>query len=124
MKKKVLTNQKNSHNIACGSKKPKDKDMKLSHELGKIFEKEMDAVIEQEIKDVRFLHQEQFPNCESRAAAMVAIATTKVAKTLALSICSHREEKHEEDHSDEIARLKPQLSPDEIEVGTYGWWGH
>ena len=98
--------------------------MKLSHELAKIFEKEMDAVIQQEIDEPAFLAQEAFADCESRATVMMAIATRQVVKTLALSICSHRVEKHDEGHSREIARLKPQLSKDEIEVGTYGWWGH
>ncbi len=96
--------------------------MKLSHELGKIFEKEMDAVIQQEIDEPAFLAQEAFADCESRAIVMMAIATRQVVKTLALSICSHRAEKHGEDHSDDTARLKPQLSPDEIEVGDRGWW--
>ena len=97
--------------------------MKLSHELAKIFEKEMDAVIDREINEPAFLAQEAFPDCESRAAAMlVAIVTSNVAKTLALAICSHRVEKHGEDHSGEITRLKSQLSPDEIKVGDRGWW--
>ncbi len=103
-------------------KKSKDKDMKLSHELAKIFEKEMDAVIQQEIEDPDYQPQHDYPNCESRAAAMVSIATIKVVKTLGLAICSHRAEKHDEDHIEEIKRLKPQLSADEIEVGTDGWW--
>lgn len=96
--------------------------MKLSHELGKIFEREMDVVIQQEIDDPAFLAQEAFADCESRAMIMMAIATRKVVKTLGLAICSHREEKHEEDHAEEIERLKEQLSVDELEVGTDGWW--
>ncbi len=98
--------------------------MKLSHELGKIFEKEMDAVIQQEINDPAYLPQEAFADCESRATVMMVIATRQVIKTLALSICSHRIEKHGEGHSEEITRLKPQLSPDEIEVGDRGWWSN
>ena len=96
--------------------------MKLSHELGKIFEREMDAVLQNEIDEPAYLPQETFVDCESRATVMMAIATRQVIKTLALSICSHRAEKHGEDHSRETTRLKPQLSPDEIEVGTDGWW--
>ena len=96
--------------------------MKLSHELAKIFEKEMDAVIEQEIDEPAFLAQEAFADCESRAMIMMAIATRKVVKTLGLAICSHREEKHGEDHSEEIESLKEHLSVDEREVGTDAWW--
>ena len=96
--------------------------MKLSHELGKIFEKEMDAVIQREINDPTYLPQEGFSDCEGRAQVMMAFAKRKVVKTLALAICSHRVEKHGEDHSEEITRLKSQLSSDEIEVGDRGWW--
>ena len=98
--------------------------MKLSHELGKIFESEMTKVIQAEIDNPGFLGQEQFANCESRAFAGVACAMPKIVKILALSIAAHREQEHQENHRAEAEHLSIELSPEEVEIGTRGFWGN
>lgn len=98
--------------------------MKLSQELGKIFESEMAKVIQAEIDNPGFLGQEHFCNCESRAFAGVACAMPRVAKVLALSIAAHREKDHAENHGAEIEHLSMELSPEEVEIGTRGFWGN
>lgn len=98
--------------------------MKLSHELGKIFEKEFDKIIQSEIDSPGFLGQEQFTNCESRAFAGAAAAMPKVVKTLALAICSHREAEHNENHGAEIEQLSMNLFPEEVEIGIKSWWSN
>jgi hypothetical protein len=96
--------------------------MKLSHELGKIFEKEMQAVIDAEINDPEYLPQEDFETCRQRAQAMVEIAAEVVVKTLALAIANHREAKHKEDHKSEIESVSIGLTSEQLEVGTRAWW--
>ena len=98
--------------------------MKLSHELAKIFEKEMDELIQTEIDNSGFMPQEIFENCEIRAAAGIAIAIEKVKKIFALSICSHREMEHAENRDEEIDILKTTLTSEEVEIGTRGFWGN
>lgn len=97
--------------------------MKLSHELGKIFEEEMNAVIQREIDDPDYLPQSDFENCEERAAAIVKDACVSVIKTLAVGIATHRQsDKHKEDHQAEITELSISLSPERMEIGERGWW--
>ena len=96
--------------------------MKLSHELGKIFEKEMDAVIQKEIDDSEYLPQSDFESCEERATAMTKDATVAVIKTLGMSICTHRMDEHSEDHQEESDRLASEIDNDQLVVGTRGWW--
>ena len=98
--------------------------MKLSHELGKLFEEEFDKIIQAEIDNPGFMAQEQFPNCESRAFAGIAAAMPKLVKTLALAICSHREVEHKEDHGAEIEHLSMNLSPKEVDIGIRSWWNN
>ena len=98
--------------------------MKLSHELGKIFEAEMDAVIQKEIDDPDYLPQGDFETCEERASAMAKDACVALIKTLALSIGTHRNDKHDEDHNAEIEELSISLSSEQIKVGTRGWWSN
>jgi hypothetical protein len=96
--------------------------MKLSHELGKIFEQGIEKVIQMEIDDPDYLPQRNYDTCEQRAEDMVKDACVSVIKTLALSIATHRNEKHDENHNAEIGELSIDLSPEEIEIGTRSWW--
>ena len=96
--------------------------MKLSHELGKIFESELDKVIRREIDEPEYMPQKDFENCEERARAMVNDAAEAVVKTLGLAICNHREGKHNEDHLSEIDELSEDLSADKVEIAARGWW--
>lgn len=98
--------------------------MKLSHELGKIFESEMKIIIQKEIDDSDFLAQENYSTCESRARDMWDHVSMKVVRVLALAICTHREKDHGEDHKKEIEEISENLTPKEIEVSTRGWWSH
>ena len=99
--------------------------MKLSHELGKIFESEMDAVIQKEIDDPNYLPQSDFDSCEERATAMVKDATVAVIKTLAISIAKHREgENHGENHTDELNGLVENVDNNQLQVGLMGWWSN
>ena len=97
--------------------------MKLSHELGKIFESEMDAVIQKEIDNPDYLPQSDFDSCEERAAAMAKDASVAVIKTLALCIIKHREgEKHGEDYLDEKNRLSESVTNDQLQVSIMSFW--
>lgn len=96
--------------------------MKLSHELGKILESEMETIIQKEIDDSDFLSQEDYSTCESRARDMWDHVSMKVVRILALAICIHREKDHGEDHKKEIEEISENLTPEEIEVSTRGWW--
>ena len=96
--------------------------MKLSHELGKIFESEIEAIIQKEIDDPDFLAQENYSTCESRARDMWDHVSMKIVRVLALAICTHREKDHGEDHKKEIEEISENLTPEEIEVSTRGWW--
>ena len=98
--------------------------MKLSHELGKIFESEMDKVIQKERENPDFLPHKYFETCEGRAFVGVAMATPKVVKMLALAICSHREIEHNENHKEEIKRLNMALSSEEVEASIKSWWSN
>ena len=99
--------------------------MKLSHELGKIFESEIQAIFEKEQNNPAYLPQELYPDAESRAEAILIAAIDNTKKVLALAIATHRIEEHDDKKfQDESDNLKNELSPEEIEVGTRGWWGH
>ena len=96
--------------------------MKLSHELAKIFEAEMDAVIQKEIDEPDYLPQSDFETCEERAAAMVKDACVAVIKTVAISIGKHRESEHDEDHEAELKVLAEEVTKEQLQVGVMGWW--
>lgn len=97
--------------------------MKLSHELGKIFEEEFQKVLEKEVNDPKYLSQDDFENCMDRAKAGVAEALPKVEKFLATAIAAHRIEKHGEPLEEELKTYSEGLTEQEVAISTQGWWG-
>ncbi len=96
--------------------------MKLSHELAKIFEEQMDIVIQREIDEPDYLPQSDFDSCEDRAVAMVQDAAYRVIKVLGISIAKHRKEHHNEDTDDEIKSLSVGVPDEQVSVALMGWW--
>lgn len=100
--------------------------MKLSHELSKIFEKEMEKVIQREIDDPDYLPHSYFEDskipCTDRATNMILDAMSSVINTLAFAIAEHRKEHHKEDTTVEVGKLKEILTEEQIEISTRGWW--
>lgn len=96
--------------------------MKLSHELAKIFEREIEIVINKEIAEPDFLKSEEFKTSEDRARAGVGIAMEAVVKALALADATHREVKHDENTMDEQATLMASMADADVEVSVRGWW--
>jgi len=96
--------------------------MKLSHELAKIFETEIEKVIEKEINEPDFMPQKVFNSCKERSAGMLQVAMLPVINTFALAIAKHRKEKHGEDMSKEMEALSLDLTDEQQEIGIMGWW--
>lgn len=102
--------------------------MKLSHELAKIFEAKIEKVIEKEINDPDYLPQSDFADsktpCTDRADLMILDAIPAVVNTLALAITKHRKEHHNEDTAAEMETISLDLTDEQKEIGTMGWWRH
>lgn len=96
--------------------------MKLSYELGKIFEQEFTKVIQKEIDDPNYLPQEDFENCMDRAKAMLADAMPSIEKVLAGAIATHRIEHHKEPREEELKVYQENLEPEQLQVTVQGWW--
>ena len=101
--------------------------MKLSHELGKIFEASIEKVLQREKEDSNFLPQSQFANsitpCTDRSKAIIEAASEDVINTLGLGICTHREsDEHGEFHEDEKICLVADMTPELIEIGERSFW--
>ena len=100
--------------------------MKLSHELAKIFEAEIEKVIEKEINDPDYLPQSDFADsktpCTDRADRMILDALPAIVNTLGVAIAKHRKEQHGEDTSIEMEALSLDLTDEQQEVGVMAWW--
>lgn len=100
--------------------------MKLSHELGKIFEEEIAKVIQREIDDPDYLPQSDFADsktpCTDRADHMILDALPAVVNTLALCICTSREQKQSDDTTTEADKLKEGLTEEQIDIGIRSFW--
>ena len=98
--------------------------MKLSHELGKIFEDSLQNILTREEAEEDFMNQDDFNNAEARAEAMINAAITPVKKTLALAIATHEITKHEKvEFQAEVETLRAEITPEQEEIGALGWWG-
>lgn len=100
--------------------------MKLSTELAKIFEAEIEKVIQKEIDDPDYLPQSDFADsktpCTDRADIMILKALPAVVNTLGLAVAKHRKEAHGEDTAAEMETLSADLTDEQQEVGLLGWW--
>ena len=96
--------------------------MKLSHELAKLFETELGKDLLKEVENDTYLPHEAFDSCEARAKALLNNAVDKVTKVLTLAIIEHREREHEETKTIERGIAEVQMSIEDIEVATRGWW--
>ena len=101
---------------------------KLSTELAKIFEAEIEKVIQKEINDPDYLPQSDFTDsktpCTDRADHMILDALPAVVNTLGLAVAKHRKEQHDEDTLAEMEILSADLTDKQQEVGLMGWWRH
>lgn len=100
--------------------------MKLSHELAKIFEEEIEKVIEKEINDPDYLPQSDFEGsktpCTDRADRMILDALPAIVNTLGLAVAKHRKEHHDENTTAEMETLSVDLTDEHQQVGLMGWW--
>jgi hypothetical protein len=96
--------------------------MKASHELGKIFEEELERVLAKEVAEKDYLPHEDFNNSLDRSEAIMEAATEVCKKILAVSIAKHRKDKHNEDTDHEIAKYSEGLEPEQLEITTQAWW--
>ncbi len=90
--------------------------MKVAHEAAKIFERELNIVIEKEIAEVDFLNSKDFKTSKERAAAGVKIATEAVINFLALIDATHQEKNHEKDIVVEKTELMSVMSAEDAGV--------
>ena len=99
---------------------------KLSKELAKIFEVEIEKVIQKEIDDPDYLPQSEFADsktpCTDRADMMILDASPAIINTLAYAIAIHRNGKHGEDNVKEIDDLSLKLTTDQKAISTRTWW--
>lgn len=98
--------------------------MKLSEELAKLFEAEIEKVIEKEINDPDYMPQKMFNTCKERSAGMIQVALVPIINTFALAIAKHRKESHREDTAAEMEALSLDLTDDQQEIGLMAWWRH
>lgn len=96
--------------------------MKLSTELSKIFEEELERDLTKEQEKKEFLSQESFESCGARSEAILKAAYDRVNKVLTNAIINHREKDHEEDHSKERAVNEVSMSTQDIEASARTWW--
>ena len=101
---------------------------KLSEELGKILDRDLDAVITREINEPDYLAFEQFEGEEfpnmARAKAILDEAMPNVLKTLALACAKDsKERKGREDTAGEIMLYSSELSDEDTSRALMGWWG-
>lgn len=99
---------------------------KLSTELAKIFEAEIEKVIQKEINDLDYLPQSDFTDsktpCTDRADHMILDALPAVVNTLGLAVAKHRKENHGEDTTAEMDTLAIDLTDGQKVVGIMAWW--
>lgn len=100
--------------------------MKLSHEIAKILEEDLEKIIQREINEPDFMPMENYLTCEDRFRDMVHKALEMGAvKTGALSVLTHREsEDHNDDRQYEFALLTSVLPPERIEIGKRSFWNN
>ncbi len=96
--------------------------MKLSHELAKMFEEELEKTLSKEQEKKEYLPQEAFENCESRSLSLLHGAFKRVANTMTLAIIEHRETEHEEDYKTERAITEIQTTEADQKVARSFWW--
>lgn len=95
---------------------------RLSDELARIFGEEMQALVEKEGANPSFMPQEDYPSCQARADAGIALAVQRPAKILALAIAKHRKESHGEERSAEMEELVNQMTQEDASIGVTSWW--
>lgn len=96
--------------------------MKLAHELAKVLEDELGKDLALEIAQESYLPDEAFKSSRQRAIALSQPAIDRVVNMLTRAIIEHREVEHNEDKDMEKAVVETQMSVEDIQVATQGWW--
>lgn len=88
-----------------------------------------DWVFSRELEGDKIFNQENFENCEERAALLIPCRLDSATynhelKVLTYAIMKHRAICHNEDYNDDIERLAKDLSEEEKRlIGPTGFWG-
>ena len=98
--------------------------MKLSKELARMVEEDLQDIFKNEIADDQFMPQADYNSCLERAEDMISAATNRATQVLALAIIKHREEKHKEDRKLEKEEIIELLHDEDVSVGLMSWWNH